>query len=205
MDASSFFLEQNSESFKSGKSPWLMNRKKFYTPQAWTEMLHNLANTKTLYVGNLSLFTTEEQMYEFFSRAAPVKRVIVGLNSKNKEPCGFCFVEYHTHKDAVAAKKCLSGTKLDERVVRADLDPGFNPGRQYGRSKRAEGKIRDDFRTPVDQLAGGVGSMYENTYVPVQTAYQKAKELNNPSVSSSESPGSHKKRRTNEDAPSEYA
>jgi hypothetical protein len=29
----------------------------------------------------------------------------------------------------------ISGTKLDERVIRADLDPGYLDGRQYGRGK----------------------------------------------------------------------
>jgi hypothetical protein len=29
----------------------------------------------------------------------------------------------------------LNGTKLDERVVRLDWDPGFREGRQYGRGK----------------------------------------------------------------------
>jgi nuclear cap-binding protein subunit 2 len=29
----------------------------------------------------------------------------------------------------------INGTKLDERVVRTDLDPGFKEGRQYGRGR----------------------------------------------------------------------
>jgi len=29
----------------------------------------------------------------------------------------------------------VNGTKLDERVVRTDLDPGFKEGRQYGRGR----------------------------------------------------------------------
>jgi nuclear cap-binding protein subunit 2 len=29
----------------------------------------------------------------------------------------------------------LKGTKLDDRVIRTDIDPGFETGRQYGRGK----------------------------------------------------------------------
>jgi nuclear cap-binding protein subunit 2 len=44
-----------------------------------------------------------------------------------------CVKRYFNHQDAESCKKYLSGTKLDERVIRADLDPGFEEGRQYGR------------------------------------------------------------------------
>jgi RNA recognition motif-containing protein len=49
-----------------------------------------------------------------------------------KTPCGFCFVEYYTHQDALDCMKYIGGTKLDERIIRTDLDPGFQEGRQYG-------------------------------------------------------------------------
>lgn len=52
-----------------------------------------LANSTTLYVGNLSYFTSEEQVYELFSRAGDVRRVIMGIDRFQKTPCGFCFVE----------------------------------------------------------------------------------------------------------------
>lgn len=56
----------------------------------------------------------------------------MGLDRFNKTPCGFCFVEYYTHQDALDCMKYVGGTKLDERIIRADLDPGFEEGRQYG-------------------------------------------------------------------------
>ncbi len=34
----------------------------------------------TLYVGNLSFYTTEEQMYQLFSTVGDIKRVIMGLD-----------------------------------------------------------------------------------------------------------------------------
>ena len=49
-----------------------------------------------MYVGNLSFFTTEEQLYELFGRAGDIKRIVMGLDKFKKTPCGFCFVEYFT-------------------------------------------------------------------------------------------------------------
>ena len=46
-----------------------------------------LLTSSTLYVGNLSFFTTEEQIHELFSRAGDVKRIIMGLDKTTKTPC----------------------------------------------------------------------------------------------------------------------
>ena len=52
-----------------------------------------------------------------------------------RTPCGFCFVEYYTHAEALACLRYISGTKLDERIIRCDLDVGYRDGRQFGRGK----------------------------------------------------------------------
>ena len=65
-------------------------------------------------------------------RCGEIKRLVMGLDRFRKTPCGFCFVEYYTHQDALDCMKYIGGTKLDERVIRTDLDEGFNEGRQYG-------------------------------------------------------------------------
>jgi nuclear cap-binding protein subunit 2 len=49
--------------------------------------------SNTVYVGNLSFYTTEEQIYELFSKVGDIKRIIMGLDREKKTPCGFCFVE----------------------------------------------------------------------------------------------------------------
>ena len=59
-----------------------------------TEDQHaNLALSSTVYVGNLSFFSSEEQIYQLFSRIGEIKRIIMGLDRNAKTPCGFCFVE----------------------------------------------------------------------------------------------------------------
>ena len=65
-------------------------------------------------------------------RCGEIKRLVMGLDRFNKTPCGFCFVEYYNHQDALDCMKYIGGTKLDERIIRTDLDPGFLEGRQYG-------------------------------------------------------------------------
>ena len=138
MDGCNFYVVKDDEDVEGGVSPYLKQRQRFYE-DTWSEMMENLRNSKTLYVGNLSLFTTEEQIFALFSHAGRVKRVILGIHKEQQVPCGFCFVEYFIHQDALNAKRYISGTRLDDRVIRADLDPGFTENRKYGRSKRTTG------------------------------------------------------------------
>ncbi|KAF7440384.1 nuclear cap binding complex subunit [Pleurotus ostreatus] len=122
-----------------------------------------LAKSTTLYIGNLSFYTTEEQIYEIFSKCASsedgggIKRIIMGLDRNTRTPCGFCFVEYYTHAEALASMRYVSGTKLDERIIRCDLDLGYKEGRQFGRGKSG-GQVRDEHRQDYDPGRGGWGA-----------------------------------------------
>jgi len=122
-----------------------------------------LSKSTTLYIGNLSFYTTEEQIYELFSKCASpedgggIKRIIMGLDRNTRTPCGFCFVEYYTHAEALASMKHVSGTKLDERIIRCDLDLGYKEGRQFGRGKSG-GQVRDEHRQDYDPGRGGWGA-----------------------------------------------
>lgn len=53
-----------------------------------------LRKSCTLYVGNLSFYTTEEQIHELFGKSGDIKKIIMGLDKVKKTACGFCFVEY---------------------------------------------------------------------------------------------------------------
>jgi nuclear cap-binding protein subunit 2 len=130
-----------------------------------------LADATTLYVGNLSFYTTEEQVYELFSKCGEIKRLVMGLDRFHKTPCGFCFVEYFTHQEALDCMKYIGGTKLDERIIRTDLDPGFEEGRQYGRGKSG-GQVRDEYREDYDEGRGGFGRALQRDR-EVEDAYGK--------------------------------
>lgn len=122
-----------------------------------------LKKSTTLYVGNLSFYTTEEQIYELFSKCTTpeegggIKRIIMGLDRNSRTPCGFCFVEYYSHNEALACMRYISGTKLDERIIRCDLDIGYKDGRQFGRG-RSGGQVRDEHRQDYDAGRGGWGA-----------------------------------------------
>ena len=92
-----------------------------------------LCKSSTLYVGNLAFSTRSPHLNALFSTLGPVKEVNIGLDRFKKTACGFAFVEYVHRKDALDAVAYLSGTKLDGRVIRVELDAGFKPGREFGR------------------------------------------------------------------------
>jgi nuclear cap-binding protein subunit 2 len=77
--------------------PEYYDRKSKHSPEEYKTLLRN---TSTVYVGrllahlgNLSIYTREEAIYELFSKCGDIKLLKMGLNRKNKTPCGFCFVE----------------------------------------------------------------------------------------------------------------
>lgn len=133
-----------------------------------------LKDATTLYVGNLSFFTTEEQIHELFAKCGEIKRLVMGLDRYQKTPCGFCFVEYYTHQDALDCMKYIGGTKLDERIIRTDLDPGFQEGRQYGRGKSG-GQVRDEYRDEYDPGRGGFGRAVEMERIKEEEEYGRGR------------------------------
>lgn len=118
--------------------------------------LKAIETTTTVYVGNLSFYTTEEQIFELFEKTGAISQIIMGLDRYHNTPCGFCFVVYETHEGAVEALRYLNRTKLDDRVITIDLDQGFEEGRQFGRGQSG-GQVRDEFRNDYDAGRGGHG------------------------------------------------
>jgi nuclear cap-binding protein subunit 2 len=106
--------------------------------------------SSTLYIGNMAFSTRSMQLRAHFAQVGPVKAVHMGLDRFRKTPCGFAFVEYYRRRDALEAVASLSGTKLDGRVIRVELDAGFQPGREMGRGLSG-GQIRDERRNYVDE------------------------------------------------------
>jgi len=113
------------------------NEKKLYWDRSHYDspesQMMALTKSSTLYIGNLAFSTRVTHLRALFSTIGPVSTVNMGLDRYKKTPCGFAFVEYERRDDALSAVLYLSGTKLDGRVIRVELDAGFKPGRQYGR------------------------------------------------------------------------
>ncbi|KAL2520182.1 Nuclear cap-binding protein subunit 2 [Forsythia ovata] len=117
-----------------------------------------LQKSTTIYVGNMSFYTTEEQVYELFSRAGELKKIVMGLDKNTKTPCGFCFVMFYSREDAEDTVKYISGTILDDRPIRVDFDWGFQEGRQWGRGRSGGQRELEAQRQLVDYGAGSLGS-----------------------------------------------
>ncbi|KAH9981368.1 RNA-binding domain-containing protein [Lactifluus volemus] len=137
-----------------------------------------LSKSTTLYIGNLSFYTTEEQIHDIFSKCANpedgggVKRIIMGLDRHTRTPCGFCFVEFYTHAEALASMRYISGTKLDERIIRCDLDLGYREGRQFGRGKSG-GQVRDEHRQDYDPGRGGWGAQAQKVEIERRRQFEE--------------------------------
>ena len=108
----------------------------------YEDAVRALEGSTTVYVGQLAFMTSELQIHATFSTLGVVKSVIMGLNRVNKLPCGFCFIEYFTHRAATEAVELLHGTKIEGMQIKVELDPGFTEGRQYGRGKTG-GQVAD--------------------------------------------------------------
>ncbi len=106
------------------------DRSQYKTKESYMTNLHK---TSTVYVGNLTFSTRSSHLKALFSTLGPVNEIRLGLNRYTQSPCGFAFVEYVHRHNALDAVAYLSGTKLDGRVIRVELDAGFKPGREFGR------------------------------------------------------------------------
>nr|XP_009787371.1 PREDICTED: nuclear cap-binding protein subunit 2-like [Nicotiana sylvestris] len=104
-------------------------------PGTQEEFEDALLKSTTVYVGNMSFYTTEEQVYELFSRAGEIKKIVMGLDKNSKTPCGFCFVIFYSRDDTEDSVKYISGTIVDDRPICVDFDWGFQEGRYWGRGR----------------------------------------------------------------------
>ena len=134
------------EEFAKKNQKIYMDRKFF---SRYEDQVAALRDSKWVYVGNLSFHTSEAQLHALFSRVGSVRGVIMGLNSKTKTPCGFGFVEFMEPCAALESVALLSGTVLDGRQIRVELDFGYKNGRHFGRGQSG-GQVRDDRKEGFD-------------------------------------------------------
>ena len=134
-----------------------------------------LSRSTAVYVGNLSFYTTEMQVAALFSRAGPIKQILMGLDKFLNTPCGFCFVVYYTREDAETCVRFLNGLLLDNRPIRTDLDwGGALETRRYGRGKNG-GQVRDEHRTTFDADRGGWGKRIRAELASIDAADARKK------------------------------
>ena len=91
-------------------------------------------NSKSVFVGNLSYSTTEDDIRKFFADCGQIKAVRLATDRDGSSK-GFAHIDFDDEKDAENAVK-KSGKLLDERNLRVDY---ANSGRPGGRSDFREG------------------------------------------------------------------
>ena len=74
----------------------------------------------TVYVGNLSRSTTEEDLHEVFAAHGEVVSVKIVTDLKTGRSKGSGFVNMSTEDEAIAAIKGLNGTELGGRTVKVE-------------------------------------------------------------------------------------
>lgn len=88
------------------------------------------AEGKTVFIGNMSYFSTEDSVGEFFSQAGNVTQVRLSRDPATGNLRGFGHVEFETEEAAKNAIK-LSGQEMDGKQIRVELagSKGTTPGR----------------------------------------------------------------------------
>lgn len=114
--------------------------------------------SRTVYVGNLSFYTTESQLEAHFSPCGPIERIVMGLGVQTRTPCGFCFVAFETFEGALSAVQDLHKTLLDDSTISVTWDVGLtDDSRRWGRG--VNGQVIDAKRPTNDDRRGGLGGM----------------------------------------------
>ncbi|XP_077298688.1 transformer-2 protein homolog beta-like isoform X9 [Arctopsyche grandis] len=126
--------------------------------------LDNPTQSRCLGVFGLSLYTTELQITQIFSKYGAVERVQVVIDAKTGRSRGFCFVYFEEAAEAKVAKEQCTGMEIDGRRIRVDYSitqrahtptPGIYMGKPT--LLRDNGGYRDDRRRDRDNYYGGRG------------------------------------------------
>lgn len=131
-----------------------------------------LDHSTTIYVGNLSFYTTEQQIWEHFSPCGHVRDVLMGLNETTRTPCGFCFVVFESQESAAIAAESFHRSLLDDRQVSVSWDLGCDATRRWGRGAHG-GQVVDGVRQNLDEGRGGLGALRRDA-IGVPTAVSDA-------------------------------
>ena len=80
----------------------------------------NNPDSKTLFIGNLSFNTTDEDLNELFKDIGGCVDIRVAMDRRTGQPRGFVHVDFSDVGSAVKAKEQLAGTQLYGRQIRID-------------------------------------------------------------------------------------
>lgn len=107
-----------------------------------------------LAVFNLSIYTTESELFDIFTKFGPLKKATIVIDAKTGRSRGFGFVYFESTEDAKVAHAQANGIEIGDRRIRVDYsatekphDP--TPGVYFGKASYPKG-------------GGGSGGGYES-------------------------------------------
>ncbi|CAD7087825.1 unnamed protein product [Hermetia illucens] len=80
----------------------------------------NPHQSRCLGVFGLCVNTTEQKIYQIFSKFGSIERVQLVIDAKTNRSRGFCFVYFESADDAKVAKQQCCGMEVDDRLIRVD-------------------------------------------------------------------------------------
>lgn len=95
----------------------------------------------SIFVGNLSFKTTQDELHAAFSAYGSVERVNIVTDRDSGQPRGFAFVEMSDRSAAEAAISRLNGSELNGRALNVnEARPKPQGGSGHGNSGRGGGR-----------------------------------------------------------------
>mmetsp|Transcript_4570 Transcript_4570/g.6881 ORF Transcript_4570/g.6881 Transcript_4570/m.6881 type:complete len:275 (-) Transcript_4570:91-915(-) len=118
-----------------------LNRSKL-SEAVFRETNKNMMQTsRAIYVGNLSLWTQEAQIWKYFNSFFDgVEDIIMGVNRTDKTAAGFCFVVFQSSDAALSALRLLQS---QEKQLKLDAHKSHHQCGVRAKSKSAEKRERD--------------------------------------------------------------
>lgn len=130
--------------------------------------IKNNPESKTLFIGNLSFNTTDEDLNELFKDVAGCVDVRVAMDRRTGQPRGFVHADFADVPSAVKAKEQLAGTQLYGRQIRIDYSvPPDERKKQY--EERNEAEDSEASGEPVKSEADAEAQAEETTEKPLSS------------------------------------
>lgn len=95
--------------------------------------------SRTIFVGDLSYYCTEEHLYQHFQSFGPIELAQLKTSKDGKPHLSYGFVKYHDSESAAAAIEAMDGKVMLGRAIRvgwASDNPSKKPLRQRKRGEK---------------------------------------------------------------------
>lgn len=106
-----------------------------------------MAKTGTVYIGNMSYKTTEQELRDLFAPRS-IARITIVMDQEQQRPKGFCFVEFANPDDASEVVSTFNGSMFGGRTLKVDFArerTNGNGGGDRRHDKRGKRKGNSDY------------------------------------------------------------